>query len=108
MPKGRIMFNATSPKHPEWPAKPEKVLTELAAKNQATYVPKSLHFSHDRRLAWAVIDTEEPDEGSKGTKFFRLADDLDAIEIRLLIGTERWLELGGLPSEESPEEKPSA
>jgi hypothetical protein len=101
MPKGRIKFGAGSPDDPEWASDPEGVLVRLAEKNNAAYVPNSLHFSHDRRTAWAVIDTVEPEEDSRATKFFQLAQDLDASEITLLIGSERWLELGGPPESAS-------
>jgi hypothetical protein len=101
MPKGRIKFGAGSPNDPEWASDPEGVLVRLAEKNNAAYVPNSLHFSHDRRTAWAVIDTVEPEEDSRATKFFQLAQDLDASEITLLIGSERWLELGGPPESAS-------
>jgi hypothetical protein len=95
MPKGRIKFTAESPRDPEWAGDPEGVVARIAERNNAAYVPNSLHFSHDRKTAWAVIDTVEPEEDSRATKFFQLAQDLDAEEITLLIGTERWLELGG-------------
>ena len=95
MPKGRVKINATSPKHPDWPRDPEKAVAAIVGDHNATYVPRSLHFSHDRKWAWAVIDTVEPEEGSQATRFFDLAQELDAVEITLLIGSERWLELGG-------------
>ncbi|HWB57694.1 MAG TPA: hypothetical protein VG479_12225 [Gaiellaceae bacterium] len=104
MPKGRVQFNTGSPKHPDWPAKPERVLAELARRHNAAYVPRSFHKSQNGKVGWALIDTVEPEPDSRATSFYGLGTDLDADSITLYIGGERWLELLGLPPEEPGDE----
>jgi hypothetical protein len=99
MPRGRVKFNTASPKHPDWPGKPERALADLARRHNATYIPKTYHTTKDGKVGWALIETVEPEPESKATDFYGLMDDFDAKEITLLLSPESWLAQQGLPPE---------
>jgi hypothetical protein len=91
MPRGKAKFDATSPKHPDWPADPEGALTAIAEDHDAEYIPGSLTFTANGRIAHAVFKTFEPNnEDGRVTNFVTLAEALDALELCVQIDQERW------------------
>jgi hypothetical protein len=91
MPRGRAKFYATSPKHGDWFADPEKALSEIADANGAEYIRESLTFSANGKIGHALFRTFEPNgDDSRVTNFVRLAEDLDAIDLCVQIDAERW------------------
>jgi hypothetical protein len=91
MPRGKAKFDATSPKHPDWPNDPEGALTAIAEDHDAEYIPGSLTFTANGRIAHAVFKTFEPNnEDGRVTNFVRLAEALDALELCVQIDPERW------------------
>jgi hypothetical protein len=89
MPRGKAKFDATSPKHPEWPENPESALQAIAKENGAEYIDGSLTFSANGRIGHALFRTFEPGEDDRATNFVRLAEALDAIELCVEIDADR-------------------
>jgi len=97
VPRGKVKFNATStddsghsPESELWPSDPEGALREIAERNNARYIEGSLVFATGGRVAEALFETVEPEEDSKATRLFNLGEDLDALEMQLLVGPDRW------------------
>jgi hypothetical protein len=90
MPRGKAKFDASSPKHPEWPENPESALEAIAEENGAEYIRGSLTFSANGRIGHALFRTFEPGEEDRVTNFVRLAEALDAIELCVEIDADRW------------------
>jgi hypothetical protein len=90
MPRGKARFDATSPKHPDWPEQPERALEGIAEENGAEYIDGSLTFSANGRIGHALFRTFEPGEDDRVTNFVRLAEALDAIELCVEIDADRW------------------
>jgi hypothetical protein len=90
MPRGKAKFDATSPKHPDWPDDPEGALRAIAEANGAEYIEQSLTFTANGRIGHALFKTFEPDEESRVTNFVRLAEALDALELCVQIDADRW------------------
>jgi hypothetical protein len=90
MPRGRAKFDATSPKHPDWPSDPEGALRAIAEENGAEYIEQSLTFTANGRIGHALFKTVEPDEESPATNFVKLAEALDALELCVEIDADRW------------------
>lgn len=94
MPRGKAKFWAGggSPKHADWDwrEQPEETVAAIAADNGARYIPESLIFTPGGRVGEALFETFE-DGGPQGsTNFFKLAEQLDAIEFQLFVDKERW------------------
>jgi hypothetical protein len=96
VPRGRAKFKAdpggggNSPEHELWTTDPEQALREIARRNNATYIEGSLVFGLGGREAEALFETVEPEEDSAATKLFRLGEELDAFELNLFVGPDRW------------------
>jgi len=90
MPRGKAKFDATSPKHPDWPDDPEGALRAIAQDSGAEYIDQSLTFTANGRIGHALFKTFEPDEESRVTNFVRLAEALDALELCVEIDPDRW------------------
>jgi hypothetical protein len=90
MPRGKAKFDATSPKHPDWPDDPEAALRSIAEDSGAEYIEQSLTFTANGRIGHALFKTVEPDEESPATNFVRLAEALDALELSVEIDADRW------------------
>ena len=109
MPRGKVRFSTTkSPNDPDWPRKPEQAMSNIAERNQATYVPGSLVFAPGGKYAEALFETVEPEDDSQATKLHRLGVDLDATMVsplhrpepvgRVVPGAGRALIRPGSPS----------
>jgi|ERR671922_2957646 hypothetical protein len=90
MPRGKAMFSADSPKHPDWPEQPERALDAIAEENGAEYIDGSLTFSANGRIGHALFRTFEPGDDDRVTNFVKLAEALDAIEVCVEIDADRW------------------
>jgi hypothetical protein len=94
MPRGKARFSTTNPpKDPAWPSDPEQAMRNIAEKNQAVYIEKSLQMTPGGKHAEAQFQTVEPDNDSPATKLHRLGVDLDASVISLYIDPTLWAEL---------------
>jgi hypothetical protein len=94
MPRGKIRFSTqNSPNDPEWPRDPEQAMRNIAQKNNAVYVERSLVFSPGGKHAEALFETVEPEEDSKATRLHRLGVDLDASMVCLYIDPTLWAQL---------------
>ena len=90
MPRGKAKFDATSPKHDDWPSDPERALSEIAVEHGAEYIEHSLTFSANGRIGHALFRTFEPGDEDRVTNFVRLAEALDALELCVQIDPDRW------------------
>jgi hypothetical protein len=96
VPKGRIVFWADgSPGGDDeerelWFSDPEEVLRRIAARNNATYVEDSLAFSPGGRHAEARFNTVEPEPDTPASRLHQLGIEIDALQVELLVGTDRW------------------
>jgi hypothetical protein len=89
MPRGKVRFDAHSPKHADWPDNPERALHAIAEENGAEYIEGSLVFTANGRIGEALFRTFEPG-GEKVTNFVALAEQLAALELRVLVDPDRW------------------
>ena len=94
MPRGKVRFSTTkSPNDPDWPRKPEQAMSNIAQRNQATYIEESLVFATGGKHAEALFETVEPEDDSPATKLHRLGVDLDATMVCLYIDPNLWAQL---------------
>jgi|SRR3954463_1070043 hypothetical protein len=94
MPRGKARFSTTNPPNdPAWPSDPEQAMRNIAKRNNAVYVEKSLMMTTGGKHAEAQFETVEPEENSRATKLHRLGVDLDASVVSLFIDPTLWAEL---------------
>ncbi len=68
-------------------------MRNIAKKNNAVYIDRSLAFSANGKHAEAMFETVEPEEDSQATKLHRLGMDLDASMVCLYIDPTLWAQL---------------
>jgi hypothetical protein len=96
VPKGRVVFWADgSPGADEeeqelWFIDPEEVLRRIGERNNAKYVEGSLAFAPGGRHAEARFDTVEPEPDTPASRLHQLGFEIDALQVELLVGTDRW------------------
>jgi hypothetical protein len=90
VPRGKGKFGTDSPNSDLWPDDPEGAIREIADRHDVIYIEGSLVFAPGGKSAEALFQTEEPGEGDRPSQLFRLAEDLDAWEFKLLVDPERW------------------
>ena len=94
MPRGKVRFSTTkSPNDPDWPRKPEQAMRNIAKRNNAVYIEKTLQMTPNGKHAEAQFETVEPEDDSPATKLHRLGVDLDATMVCLYIDPNLWAQL---------------
>ena len=92
MPRGKAKFGTDSPDSDLWPDNPEEAMRDIAGRHSVTYIEGTLVFSPGGKSAEALFETVEPDDphGRSPSQLFRLAEDLDAWDFKLLVDPVRW------------------
>lgn len=101
MPRGKVVFRATSPHSDDWPDDPEEAMRAIGHHNNATYIEGSLVFAPNGDLAEALFKTVEPERESGATTLHQLGIELDALEVCLYFDTASWKQQQGIEGAET-------